>query len=51
MKGTTTIELKDDAYKVIVRKQTEILNTKGIKIPIRDIVEQAILIGIDGVDE
>jgi len=43
----TTVTVKDDAYKVVLKKQTEIYNATGEKRNIKDIVEQSIIAGIE----
>jgi len=43
----TTVTIKDDAYKVVMKKQTEIYDTTGEKRNIKDIVEQSIIAGIE----
>lgn len=45
----TTVIIKDDAYKVILKKQTEIYDATGEKRNIKDIVAQSIIAGIDSV--
>ena len=39
--------IKDNAYKVVLKKQTEIYNEIGEKRNIKDIVEQSIIAGIE----
>lgn len=45
----TVVAIKDDAYKVVLKKQTEIYENTGEKRNIKEIVEQAIMIGIESV--
>ena len=45
----TVVAIKDDAYKVVLKKQTEIYENAGEKRNIKEIVEQAIMIGIESV--
>jgi len=45
----TVVAIKDDAYKVILKKQTEIYDNTGEKRNIKDIVGQAIIAGIESV--
>lgn len=45
----TTVIIKDDAYKVVLNKQTEIYDRIGEKRNIKEIVEQAIIAGIASV--
>lgn len=45
----TTVTIVDSAYKVILKKQTEIYNATGEKRNIKTIVEQAIIAGIESV--
>ena len=43
----TTVIIKDNAYKVVLKKQTEIYDATGEKRNIKDIVEQSIMAGIE----
>lgn len=47
----TTVEIKDDAYNVVIKKQSEIFDKTGKRMKINKIVEDAILNGIDLVGE
>lgn len=45
----TTVTIKDEAYKVVLKKQSEIYEKTGEKRNIKDIVELSIIAGIDSV--
>ena len=46
----TTVMIDDEIYKLIIKKQIDIYNVMEIKKSIKHIVNEAILMGIDGVD-
>ncbi len=45
----TVVAIKNDAYKLVLKKQTEIYDNTGEKRNIKEIVEQAIIAGIGSV--
>ncbi len=45
----TVVAIKENAYKVVLKKQTEIYENTGEKRNIKEIVEQAIMTGIESV--
>ncbi len=45
----TVVAIKEDAYKLVLKKQTEIFENTGEKRNIKEIVEQSIIAGIESV--
>jgi hypothetical protein len=47
---TVTVAVEDNAYMLVVKKQTELLEKTGKKLRISDVVARAIIKGIDMVE-